>query len=1054
MVYSKAIGASVIKIAAGLPDGNYYHVAKFIQSVLQHPDTTYDDTIFIDSLKKVMSLGTDGYRVHIDSVGASGRNLELLIDSSYHIAIAQSDMVYFKLLYENPDAQLEVYVIADLFDEALHLIAPKNSPVNVKTVEKIVTLGKESGSYQTTWRIMASLGKKLDYYTQNSIQGVLKTVIDSASKNFAGALVVAPPVDPLQKHISKYRLISLTPEDMRVIFEKKQLKYLRRFTIQDKTHYKNLGEPVSTVSVSALLLVNKDAIKKLFGESSGNDDFYNRFIRYILTELYRFSTGKIGDAAASSSRLKAKNLVKDIVHRNTHISIVSNWDEFAREFWTKKLYIEVFSVLAIVFMMFFFFSASVSSDWKNLLVRRLGLLEFPENSGPIYLSRNFKGISINGRFINDFLGILTFLIAMVFLGFLFLYAGQKVHIEDTVHMVRLFIIGALLGAWSFRSLFEPDVESKFELTRPKISTLKSLLVPSTGVLFLSLSLLCYGLLKPVHLWKDCREWFLAIALITFLIKLGLSNFKTVWRWVRYFIVVTLVVLAIYGISGIEEIKSPIAFCSFVGGILLSLLLSCFYWKLRKKTSVLNEIWLLLLSLIAVWIWGSFFLFHVEQQQNVNFDNFIESLWSVVVYLFSGLEDRGPVTIAGRILASLVIFFGSIMVLSTFTAILSSFFTERRMKGGLVVMDYKDHVLIINWNDRGEKILREVIKSPLGDSNIVVLTRNPLPDVEQKYLKEINAEINPDKITFISGNPLNINMLRAVDVHKARAILVLAREEEGLDDPDAETAMILLSLKRVFEGVKKDRKDENESDGLKGKDKVKPTVVAEAEKVTSVELLKQAGADVVVSSEEFAGGLVVQSASYPGLHEVYYQLLRYSNDTNEFHMIEMKQLKEKNKEIYNKLKGRNFKEVVDTILKASPPDNPMIVVGLSVEVEGKDHFVKNLPEDVKIYISRIEKDGKTYEIYLNPPRKLWDDLKIPDDKKDQNTNKPKDEDVNRAENESVDEPDNKKADADKFNLIVMCYKYPYDDLKKLSLDEDKQDGENSISNKENFKPVKK
>ncbi len=997
MVLGKALSASVIKIAAGLPDGNYYHVAKFIQSILNHPDTTYDDTEFIDSLKKVMRPGVNGYKVHIDSIGASGRNLDLLIDSSYHIGIAQSDMTYFKLFSENPDAQLKIYAIADLFDEALHLIAPRNSTYDIRNIKKIVTLGRNSGSYQTTWRVMASLGRKLDYLTQNSINGVLNVVIDSAAENIAGALVVAPPIDSLQKNISKYRLIPLSPEDMRVIFEKKQLKYLKKSIIDAKTCYKGLaGGSVPTVSVSALLLVNKDAIKELFGESPGDDEFYNRFIRYILTELYKLSNGEIAVDPSASSRLRAKNLIKDVVFRNTHISIVSNWDQFAREFWARKIHIEVFSVLSIVFLLFFFLTASLHADWKNLLLREWELIEIPENSPPIYLSRNFKIISVNGRFVNDFLAFLTFLISMIFLGFLFLYAGQRVHINDTAHMLILLIFGAFLGFWSFLSPFEKDVKTKFEPLRPKASTLKSSLVaPSTGMLFLSFSLLCYGALKPVSV-KDCWTWLVTIAFFTLLIKLILPNFKSIWRRVRYLIVVSLFALASYEITGIEEIRGKIALYSFGAVILVSLLLSSFYWKLRKKTSVLNEIWLLLLSLTVVWIWGGFFLFHIEQQQNINFDNYIESLWSVVVYLFSGLEDRGPVTIAGRILASLVIFFGSIMVLSTFTAILSSFFTERRMKGGLVVMDYKDHVLVINWNDRGEKILKEIIKSPLKEAQIIVLTRNPLSDIEQKYLKELNSEVDSNKITFLSGNPLNSNMLKAVDVNKAKVIIVLAREEDEVDDPDAETGMILLALKNAIEGKDKG-KDKSESEN-----KIRPMMVAEARKVTSIELLKQAGADVVVSSEEFAGGLVVQSASYPGLHDVYYQLLRYSDDTNEFHMIEMKQLKKKNKELYNALKGKNFKQVVDAILEASPPDNPMIVVGLSVEVDEDTPPVAE--ENVKVYIGQIEKDGKPHKIYLNPPKSTWSKLVIP-------------------------ENDEK---AEKFSLIVMCYRYPHDELDRLNL----------------------
>ncbi|RKZ01277.1 MAG: hypothetical protein DRQ10_02455, partial [Candidatus Hydrothermota bacterium] len=423
-----------------------------------------------------------------------------------------------------------------------------------------------------------------------------------------------------------------------------------------------------------------------------------------------------------------------------------------------------------------------------------------------------------------------------------------------------------------------------------------------------------------------------------------------------------VVFALIGILSIKEITVWVVAVSFIGALIAALSLAWLLRNVRRQKGMLSEILLLLGALLLVWIWGGLFLYQIEKAQNVNFDTPIESLWSVVVYLFSGLEDRSPVTLAGRILASLVIFLGSITVLSTFTAILSSFFTERRLKeGGLVVRDYKSHIVICNWNSRGEKILKELLKSPLSDkaTRFVILSTEAVPEADQ--LEKLDER---RRITFLSGNPLSENTLEAIDIDKARAIIVLAVEGDDIKDPDAQTALIVLSVKSA----------------LKNKPGEKPIIVAEAITHKKMPLIQEAGADIVICSEDFEGGLVVQSANYPELFDVYRQLLEYSPGTNEFYMINLKDLADKNKKLFNNLLGKSFDQIMPIMHAASPEDNPTIVVGLKkvVETKGKD--------------GKIHRD---VEIYLNPKKKEWSKLTIPTDPEE----------------------------AKNFSLIVMCYTRP-------------------------------
>ena len=62
-------------------------------------------------------------------------------------------------------------------------------------------------------------------------------------------------------------------------------------------------------------------------------------------------------------------------------------------------------------------------------------------------------------------------------------------------------------------------------------------------------------------------------------------------------------------------------------------------------------------MILVWLIGAVGLYLAEGHTNPAFETLAESLWSVWVLLFSGLDDGGPKTPVGRFLAMVLLVAG-------------------------------------------------------------------------------------------------------------------------------------------------------------------------------------------------------------------------------------------------------------------------------------------------------------------------------------------------------------------------------------------------------------
>jgi len=276
----------------------------------------------------------------------------------------------------------------------------------------------------------------------------------------------------------------------------------------------------------------------------------------------------------------------------------------------------------------------------------------------------------------------------------------------------------------------------------------------------------------------------------------------------------------------------------------------------------------------------------------HFDSFHESLWSATVHVLSGLEDKEPKTAGGRAFSILVLL-SSIGLFGTVAGRFATVF----MKTMEIKMprDIREHIAICNWNDRGDRIVKE-LHSPLAEpqTEIVIITD---AEVDEEALR---ADPAYERVFFVRGDAALHETLRAARAHLAKSVVILA--DEASPDPDAKSTLIALALSRLC------------------KDERRPHVVSEAVNHRKTEHLRDAGVDEVICAADYGLGVLAQCALHAKLSRVYENLLSYSGETNEIYMVGGDLMPKS-------VVGKTFEEASNILNASRDASNPAILLGI-------------------------------------------------------------------------------------------------------------------------------
>ena len=300
-------------------------------------------------------------------------------------------------------------------------------------------------------------------------------------------------------------------------------------------------------------------------------------------------------------------------------------------------------------------------------------------------------------------------------------------------------------------------------------------------------------------------------------------------------------------------------------------------------------------LLAFFTIGTLGTYWFEKSVNKNFDNIIDTFWTTLIYLLSGFEGNNPITVGGKI-SSIFILLGSVALLGSVIGHFTTLFIKESNKK--MPVDLKKHIAICYWSSRGDTIVKELRNSEkAANKEIIILHDN---DLNEKELRSKNNHYK--NVFFIEGDPTDSKALSDARVPYAESVIILASKNDSSADPM--TILTCLSIEKLCKKLEID----------------KPHIIAELMNRDNREIALEAGADEIVSAGYYRTGIMLQTALYPNLSDIFHELLTYGEDKTSVFIVEA--------DHYSKdLFGKNFPELISIINKNRDEVNPVILFGI-------------------------------------------------------------------------------------------------------------------------------
>jgi voltage-gated potassium channel len=278
----------------------------------------------------------------------------------------------------------------------------------------------------------------------------------------------------------------------------------------------------------------------------------------------------------------------------------------------------------------------------------------------------------------------------------------------------------------------------------------------------------------------------------------------------------------------------------------------------------------------------------------------EKTWEVftnaLIALMGEYPDK-PKTFAGQISQLLLLILGT-FAFGAIVGSISSFFVTRAIALEKVMKQFKDHIIICNWNEKAPFIVRQLLEGTQNNLRDIII-------ISAEAIDHLDDFEDRDNIYFIQADPTHHATLEKYNAPLAKSVILLADgESEG---PDEKNALIALAIKHL-EQTPNLRKDIH--------------VVGELVRLDRYRHMKEAGVDEVISARDYSSGIIAQSALFQNMSAVYQQLLTYTDDTNELYFIDSGKYPQH-------FHGKTFPELRQWIgnYSAALPDNPIILLGI-------------------------------------------------------------------------------------------------------------------------------
>src|SRR6056297_1001689 len=171
---------------------------------------------------------------------------------------------------------------------------------------------------------------------------------------------------------------------------------------------------------------------------------------------------------------------------------------------------------------------------------------------------------------------------------------------------------------------------------------------------------------------------------------------------------------------------------------------------------------------------------IFEPQN-RFEGFLDALWwSIVTITTVGYGDKYPITIAGRIIAIILMLTG-IGIFGAVTANIADLLINlrKRRELGKLSANFKDHIIICGWCNKTGEIIKQINNEKIDKQIVLVanIKSNPYED---------NREIH-----FVQGEIDSEQALKKAGIMKAKRVIILNE-----DNNDRSTVLAALTIENL------------------------------------------------------------------------------------------------------------------------------------------------------------------------------------------------------------------------------------------------------------------
>ncbi len=262
--------------------------------------------------------------------------------------------------------------------------------------------------------------------------------------------------------------------------------------------------------------------------------------------------------------------------------------------------------------------------------------------------------------------------------------------------------------------------------------------------------------------------------------------------------------------------------------------------------------------LVILLGGAISLHLLESSVNKGVANFFDAIyWAVISMTTTGYGDIAPTTVAGRIVAIIVVLSG-LLLFSMVTATVASVFVEKKIREGkgLETVKSNDHIVLCGWNNNAEEFIDGLLRS-MSVKKVHLVLVNELSEDEAESLK---YKYRDQDFHFLRGDFTREDVLARANIIQARSAILLADTsgQRSLEKADERTILATLAIKSMAPEVK---------------------TCAELLNPDNKQHLMRANVDEIVLRGEHIGSLLAGATVSPGIPRVISSLLSPEEENN-------------------------------------------------------------------------------------------------------------------------------------------------------------------------------